>query len=96
METGFNMANIGRAMPEMYLAGAICFVLLVDVFFGEKRRGLTPTLTLLVLAVGAALTLLYANLPGREFLFCLLYTSDAADARSMGNLGWAAFIKKKK
>ncbi|MEZ5513841.1 MAG: NADH-quinone oxidoreductase subunit NuoN [Steroidobacteraceae bacterium] len=76
IDPGFNAANIARAIPEMYLAGAVCVILLIDVFFGEKRRGLTPTLTLLALAIGAALTLLYANVPGRELLFHGLYVSD--------------------
>ncbi|MEZ5475144.1 MAG: NADH-quinone oxidoreductase subunit NuoN [Steroidobacteraceae bacterium] len=70
------MTGIAAALPEMYLAGAVCVVLLIDVFFGERRRGLTPTLTLLALAIGAALTLLYANVAGREVLFHGLYVSD--------------------
>jgi NADH-quinone oxidoreductase subunit N len=76
MNTGLNLENLVRALPEMYLAGAVCAVLLVDVFFGAARRSLTPTLTLLVLVVGAGLTLLYANEPGREVLFNGLYVSD--------------------
>jgi NADH-quinone oxidoreductase subunit N len=76
MNTGLNLENLIRALPEMYLAGAVCVVLLVDVFFGAARRSLTPTLTLLVLFVGAGLTLLYANEPGREVLFNGLYVSD--------------------
>jgi NADH-quinone oxidoreductase subunit N len=76
MNTGLNLENVIRALPEMYLAGAVCAVLLVDVFFGAARRSLTPTLTLLVLVVGAGLTLLYANEPGREVLFNGLYVSD--------------------
>ncbi len=76
MNDAFNLANLIRALPEMYLAGAICVVLLVDVFWGATRRALTPTLTLLVLVVGAALTVLYAAAPDRQVLFNGLYVAD--------------------
>jgi NADH-quinone oxidoreductase subunit N len=76
MNDPMNLANLMRALPEMYLAAAVCVVLLVEVFFGAARRSLTPSLTLLVLVVGAALTVLYANEPGREILFHGLYVAD--------------------
>ena len=47
------------ALPEIYLTAAICVLLLADVFFGEKRRGLAPTLTLLILAGGAFVTAVF-------------------------------------
>ncbi len=77
MDAAFDMASLIRALPEMYLAGAICLVLMVDVFFTTARRTITPTLTLFVIAVGAALTLRYANEPGREVLFHGMYVSDS-------------------
>ena len=49
-------ASLVPVTPEICLVVAICAVLLVDVFAGEKRAGLTSTLTLLALAVSAALT----------------------------------------
>ena len=49
------------ALPEIYLTAAICVLLMADVFFGDKNRGLAPTLTLLILAGGAVVTLFYAN-----------------------------------
>ena len=49
------------ALPEIYLTAAICVLLMADVFFGDKHRGLAPTLTLLILAGGAFVTLYYAN-----------------------------------
>ncbi|HTU66809.1 MAG TPA: NADH-quinone oxidoreductase subunit NuoN [Steroidobacteraceae bacterium] len=64
------------ALPEMYLTGAICLLLLVDVFFGDKNRRLTPTLTLVILVVGAFLTAHYANVPGRLLLFSETYVAD--------------------
>ncbi len=53
--------SLAPAVPEIYLAGAICILLLVEVFAGERHRGLTPTLTLLALAVGAGLTVEYGH-----------------------------------
>ena len=49
------------AVPEIFLTAAICVVLLFEAFFGAKRRGATATLTLFVLVIGAALTVVYAN-----------------------------------
>ena len=68
--------SVAPALPEMYLVAAICLILLVDVFAGQTRRGLTPTLTLLVLAGGAALTLLYGYVPQRTVLFDGMYIAD--------------------
>ena len=50
------------AIAEIWLTAAICVVLLVEVFAGHTRRGLTGSVTLLVLAVGVALSVL----PGRS------------------------------
>lgn len=64
------------AVPEIWLVCAICVILLVDVFFGERRRGLTPTLTLLALAAAAGLTLGYARVPQRTLLLHGMYVAD--------------------
>jgi NADH-quinone oxidoreductase subunit N len=69
-------ASVQPALPEMYLTGAICLLLLVDVFFGGKRRGLAPTLTLLLLVVGALITAEYANVTSRVLLFSESYVAD--------------------
>jgi NADH-quinone oxidoreductase subunit N len=50
--------------------------LLVDAFAGQTRRGLTPTLTLVALAIGAALTAMYGNVPQRTVLFDGMYVAD--------------------
>ncbi|MGB6605727.1 MAG: NADH-quinone oxidoreductase subunit NuoN [Steroidobacteraceae bacterium] len=64
------------AVPEIWLVCAICVILLVDVFAGERRRGLTPTLTLLALVAAAALTLGYARVPQRTLLLNRMYVAD--------------------
>ena len=67
---------MGPAIPEIYLAFAVCVVLLFEVFVGVKRPGATSTLTLVVLAVGAALTVLYADVGHQLVLFDGMYVAD--------------------
>ena len=74
-------ASLAPAIGEIWLAAAACIVLLVDVFAGERRRGLTPILTLLVLILGAALTAQYGRVGERTVLFDGMYVAD--------DLGWA-------
>ena len=71
-----NWSSLAVAVPEICLAAAICVILLVDVFAGERRRGLTPTLTLLALAVGAGLTVQYGHVTQRTVLFEGMYVAD--------------------
>ena len=68
--------SISPAVPEMYLAFAICVVLLFEVFVGVKRRGATATLTLVLLVVGAALTARYSNVDHHTVLFDGNYVAD--------------------
>jgi NADH-quinone oxidoreductase subunit N len=75
-DTAFTWASLQPALPEIYLTSAICMLLLADVFFGDKRRGLAPTLTLLILVVGALLTAKYANVTERVLLFSESYVAD--------------------
>ena len=75
-DTIMTWQSIAPAIPEIYLVAAICALLLVDVFAGQTRRGLTPTLTLIALAVGAGLTVLYANVTQRTILFDGMYVAD--------------------
>src|SRR5689334_3855740 len=75
-ETAITWASLQPALPEMYLTGAICFLLLADVFFGDKRRGLAPTLTLLILVGGALVTVYGANVDHRVLLFSESYVAD--------------------
>ena len=69
-------ASLVPVTPEICLVVAICAVLLVDVFAGEKRAGLTSTLTLLALAVSAALTVRYAHVTERVVLLNGMYVAD--------------------
>jgi NADH-quinone oxidoreductase subunit N len=70
------LASIMPALPEIYFTAAICLVLLVDVFAGAAARRITPTLTLLVIAVGAALTLAYAQVQAPVEIFSGMYLAD--------------------
>jgi NADH-quinone oxidoreductase subunit N len=69
-------ASLLPALPEMYLSAAICVILLIDVFAGQRRPGLTPTLTLAALAGGAALTVAYGQVSVRTVLFGGMYIAD--------------------
>jgi len=75
--TGTTLVSLMPALPEIYLTAAVCVLLLADVFFGEKRRNLAPTLTLLILAGGAFVTLYFANVPERVVLFGDSYVADS-------------------
>jgi NADH-quinone oxidoreductase subunit N len=68
--------SLAPAISEIWLVTAICVILLVDAFAGQTRRGLTPTLTLIALAIGAALTVIYANVPQRTILFDGMFVAD--------------------
>jgi NADH-quinone oxidoreductase subunit N len=72
----FTWASLQPALPEIYLTAAICLLLMVDVFAGERRRWIAPTLTLLILAGGAAVTAYYANVDSRVVLFGDSYVAD--------------------
>ena len=64
------------AMAEMSLAAAVCLILMIDVFAGVKRRGLTLAATLIALAACAWLTLRYGAVSQRTLLFGGLYVAD--------------------
>ncbi len=70
------MHSLAAATPEIFLAAAICVVLLFEAFFGARHRGATATLTLLVLAIGAALTVAFADVSHSVTLFNGMYVAD--------------------
>jgi NADH-quinone oxidoreductase subunit N len=72
----YSFAQILPALPEMYLAAAACLLLVFDLFVGEKAPARTATFTLLLLVIGAALTVYTADWTGRRVLFDGMYTAD--------------------
>ena len=75
-QTLISVASLAPAVAEIWLVFAICVLLLVEVFAGTKRPGLTGTLTLLALVIGAALTVRYGQVPHRVLLFDRTYVAD--------------------
>jgi len=75
-ETPFIWASLAPVTPEICLVVAICAILLIDVFAGERRAGLTSTLTLLALALSAALTVGYAHVSERVVILQGMYVAD--------------------
>jgi NADH-quinone oxidoreductase subunit N len=75
-DTTMTWASVAPAVGEIFLGFAICAVLMIDVFAGEKRRGLTPTVTLIALAITAALLVGVGQVSGRLVLFDGLYVAD--------------------
>jgi NADH-quinone oxidoreductase subunit N len=76
LETTLTWHSVAPAIAEIYLVAAICVILLIDVFAGEKHRGLTSTLTLLALVIGAALTVDYGRVTTHRLLFDGMYVAD--------------------
>lgn len=75
-DTTLTWASIAPAIGEIYLAFAICAILMVDVFAGEKRRGLTAALTLAALVLGAVLLIAFGQVSHRTTLFYGMYVAD--------------------
>jgi NADH-quinone oxidoreductase subunit N len=75
-QTLLNATSLAPAVAEIWLVAAVCVLLLVEVFAGAKRPGLTGTLTLLSLVIGAALTVRYGQVPHRVLLFDGTYVAD--------------------
>ena len=51
----FNPADLMTLLPEIFLLGATCAVLLIDLFLKPSQRGVTHWLSLLALAIAGAL-----------------------------------------
>jgi NADH-quinone oxidoreductase subunit N len=75
-QTVLHTASFAPAVAEIWLLCAICVLLLIEVFLGTSRRGLTGTLTLLALVIGAVLTVRYGQVPERVLLFDRTYVAD--------------------
>ncbi len=74
--TPFSASELALAWPEIYLIGAICVVLLFDLFFAEGKPGRTANFTLLVLLGGAAITG-FTGTGARTLIFHGLYVATA-------------------
>ncbi len=73
----WTLATMAPALPEIWLALSICVVLLFDVLAASTHSRYTPTLTLLLIAMGAALTIRYSNVTAPVTLFAGMYVADA-------------------
>lgn len=71
------MNEYSLAAPEIYLASAICVVLLVDVFLRQEQRGFTYLLSMLTL-VGAALVSMLSMIQQPTVTFSGSFISDPA------------------
>jgi NADH-quinone oxidoreductase subunit N len=75
-QTFLDPASLAPAIAEIWLVCAICALLLIEVFAGVNRRGLTATLTLVALAVGAALLVRYGQVSHSTLLFNGTFVAD--------------------
>src|SRR5947207_3307121 len=75
----FVVNDLNLLAPELFLLGAICVILLADLFVAAERRGLTHFLAILALVGCAVLTL---RLPGaatggaRQMAFAGMFVRD--------------------
>jgi NADH-quinone oxidoreductase subunit N len=71
----YSASELALASPEIFLTGAICVVLLFDLFFALKNPGRTATLTLAILVIGAVITW-RQGVTDRSVIFHGLYVVD--------------------
>jgi NADH-quinone oxidoreductase subunit N len=64
------------AIPEVWLALSACLILMMDVYGGDKHRGLTATATMLALLIGVLLTSSFGMVLQHRVLFNGLYVAD--------------------
>jgi len=76
-DTTLTWASVSPAAGEIFLAFAICALLLTDVFAGQRHRSVTPTLTLVWLAATAAVLVGWGTVPRRTVLFDGMYVADS-------------------
>ena len=71
------MIDYSLAIPEIFLAGAICLVLLVDVFLRQEQRHTTYLLAMLAL-VGTAFCAIVFDVNQRTLTFSDSFVADPA------------------
>src|SRR5688572_4909077 len=74
--TSLTWSNVAPAVGEIYLGLAICVLLLIEAFGGERRRGFMSTCTLVAIAIGAALQVTFGQVVGRVTLFSGMFVAD--------------------
>ena len=70
------MMNFTPAYPEIFLLLATCAILLIDMFLSGAKRALTHYLSLIAIAVCAALTLADFNAGQTYYIFNNMFLSD--------------------
>jgi NADH-quinone oxidoreductase subunit N len=73
---GQSASAVWPVVPEVCVAVSACLILLIDVYGGHKRRGLSATLTMIALLVGVLLTSRFGMVLQRELLFNGMYVAD--------------------
>jgi len=71
-----NNLNLAPVYPEIFLVVATSVILLIDMFLSDARRNLTYLMSLLSLAVCAALTLVDFNHGATTYTFGNMFVSD--------------------
>jgi NADH-quinone oxidoreductase subunit N len=71
-----NNLNLAPLYPEVFLVVATSVILLIDMFLSDARRNLTYFMSLLALAVCAALTLVDFNHGATQYTFGNMFVSD--------------------
>ena len=74
---GQSASAVWPVVPDVCVAVSACLILLIDVYGGHKRRGLSATLTMFALLVGVVLTSRFGMVLQRELLFNGMYVADA-------------------
>src|SRR5688572_6958819 len=70
-------ADLIASAPEVFLLGAICVILLIDVFLRDDQRNVTYVLSMLAL-IGAAATTAYFGVNSEVIAFSGSYVTDPA------------------
>jgi NADH-quinone oxidoreductase subunit N len=74
--TSITWSSVAPAVGEIWLTFAVCFLLMLEAFGGNRRRGFIATATLVMLAIGAALQVKYGAVTGRLTLFNGMFVAD--------------------
>lgn len=85
--------NLPVAAPEIFLLGAVCAILVIDLFLTDARRGWSYALTLLSLAVAAVLTLADSGTQASHAFYGMFVDDPMADVlKAFVYLGVAAIL----